>query len=416
MLFTEINECRLCKSKSLTDFFDLGEHSLSGCFPGPNEPDPQLAPLVLCRCASCNLVQLRHDTELDKMFTYQYGYKSSLNASMCEHLSELVAWALKHRSLSSGDAVVDIGANDGTLLSNYSTMDVRRIAVDPIIGKFKDDYPNDIECNEGFFNLTNAKKYLGNDKADLITSISMFYDLPDPSDFVAGISQILAPEGVWILEQSYLPLMLERNAFDTICHEHLEYYTLSQIERLVKAANLKIINVELNDCNGGSFRVAVAREGSCHIVNTDNVEKIRKMEASLKLDTDTPFDEFLARIERNGAKINHFLMNAKNEGKTVYIYGASTKGNTLLQHYEIGTNKVNSALEVNPEKFGHRTPGTNIPIIDESSINDSPPDYLLVLPWHFRDNILKNGRELMEKGAKFVFPLPTLEIVGKEDM
>lgn len=416
MLFTKIKSCRLCASEDIIEFFDLGEHSLSGCFPGPDAPDPQMAPLVLCRCAECDLVQLGHDTNLEEMFTYDYGYRSALNASMCRHLSELVSWAMEHRPLTSDDTVVDIGANDGTLLSNYASSGVKRIAIDPIIGKFKDDYPDDIECNEGFFNLENAQKFLRDRKAQLITSISMFYDLPDPSDFVAGIAHILAPEGVWVLEQSYLVLMLERNAFDTICHEHLEYYALSQIERLADEAGLRIIDTQLNDCNGGSFRVAVAHKDSQHIANKSNIDALRNNELSLNLDTSEPYDAFLARVNEIGQNINDFLDKAEKEGKSVYLYGASTKGNTLLQHYGIDATKVIAALEVNPEKFGHRTPGTNIPIIDESSIEENVPDYMLVLPWHFRENILANGGALLDKGAKFVFPLPNLEIVGKGDI
>ncbi|MCK5426031.1 MAG: methyltransferase domain-containing protein [Emcibacter sp.] len=416
MLFTRINDCRLCGGSDLIEFFDLGEHSLSGCFPGPDAPDPQTAPLVLCRCSQCHLVQLGHDTNLQEMFTYDYGYRSALNASMCRHLSELVGWATAHCPLGNDDIVVDIGANDGTLLSNHAASGVKRIAIDPIIGKFRDDYPDDIECHEGFFSLENAQQYLGEHKAKLITSISMFYDLPDPSDFVAGITHILAPEGVWVLEQSYLPLMLEHNAFDTICHEHLEYYALSQIERLADHAGLKVIDVELNDCNGGSFRVAVAHKDSHHAVRSANIDVLRQQETALKLDSTVPYDAFLERVEDIGRDINDFLRQAENEGKSVYLYGASTKGNTLLQHYGIDTGKVTAALEVNPEKFGHRTPGTNIPIIDEASIGDAVPDYLLVLPWHFKSNILANGGELMAKGAKFVFPLPNLEIVGKDDI
>lgn len=416
MLFTKIDRCRLCSHQELTEFFDLGEHSLSGCFPGPEEPDPQYAPLVLCRCTNCDLIQLVHNTNLEEMFTYDYGYKSSLNASMCAHLAELVNWATKLQPISKNDLVVDIGANDGTLLSNYERFGVNRVAIDPIIGKFSDEYPDSIECNEGFFNLENAKNFLGKRKANLITSISMFYDLPEPSDFVAGISNIIAPDGIWVLEQSYLVLMLERNAFDTICHEHLEYYALSQIERLVKAEDMKVIDVQLNDCNGGSFRVAVAKNNSSHTENTNNINKIRDIETNLKLNTDKPYSDFLERVEKIGQEIVAFLQTAKQEGKSVYLYGASTKGNTLLQHYGIDQQLVTAALEVNPEKFGHRTPGTNIPIIDEHSIGQVVPDYLLVLPWHFRDNILARATGLLEKGAKFVFPLPTLEIVGKDDV
>ena len=228
----------------------------------------------------------------------------------------------------------------------------------------------------------------------------MFYDLPDPSDFVAGIAHILAPEGLWVLEQSYLPLMLERNAFDTICHEHLEYYALSQIELLAEAAGLRVIDVELNDCNGGSFRVAVAHKESQHVAASDKIATLRQQEIALQLDSAVPYDAFLTRVEKIGQDIADFLKGAEKQGKSVYLYGASTKGNTLLQHYDIDTRHVTAALEVNPEKFGHRTPGTNIPIIDEASIAGDVPDYLLVLPWHFRSNILANGGDLMAKGGQ----------------
>lgn len=416
MLFKRINNCRLCGENKLIDFFDLGEHSLSGCFPGPKVPDPQMAPLVLSKCDNCNLVQLGHDTDLSEMFTYEYGYRSSLNASMKTHLSELVKWVKNIRPVKPNETVLDIGANDGTLLSNYSPDKVTRIAIDPIIGKFKNDYPNDIQCYEGFFNLENTKNFLKDRKVQLITSISMFYDLPDPSDFVAGIEHILASDGIWVLEQSYLVLMLERNAFDTICHEHLEYYAYSQIERLVTNAGLRIINVELNECNGGSFRIAVAREESNFSSNEENINAIKEKEARLGLGTSKPYDQFLQRIDHLKTQLNSFLQKASDDNKTVYLYGASTKGNTLLQHYGIDNKKVTAALEVNPEKFGHRTPGTNIPIIDEKSVLNDVPDYLLVLPWHFKDNILSNSHHFLEKGSKFIFPLPELAIVGIEDL
>jgi len=335
---------------------------------------------------------------------------------MKDHLAELVKWAKKIRPINSGETVVDIGANDGTLLSNYKIDNVNRIAIDPIIGKFCNDYPADIKCHEGFFNLENAKNFLADQKAHLITSISMFYDLPDPSDFVSGIEHILADDGIWVLEQSYLLLMLERNAFDTICHEHLEYYAFSQIDQLTKEAGLRVIDVELNDCNGGSFRVAVARHESNIQINTKNIDVLKEKEKQLKLNTSKPYDDFLERIEKIKNQINTFLNEANSNNKTVYIYGASTKGNTLLQHFDIDNKKVVAALEVNPEKFGHRTPGTNIPIIDEHSLKDTIPDYLLVLPWHFKENILANNRHFLERGAKFVFPLPELEVIGLEDL
>jgi len=393
---------------------DLGNHALSGCFPGPNDPDTQLAPLSLGRCKNCDLLQLFHDTDLEEMFSHDYGYRSSLNASMKVHLAELVGWARAIRPVLAGDSVLDIGANDGTLLANYDAEGISRTAIDPIIGKFIDDYPMEIETHECFFTKANAEALLKPSSLKIITSISMFYDLPDPSDFVAGIQYAFAEDGIWVLEQSYLPLMLERNAFDTICHEHLEYYAFAQIERLLENAGLRALDVQLNDCNGGSFRVTAAKKESAFKAAEDRLTSLRAAEKELALGTDQPYQDFIVRVEDIGKKLEAFLTEAKNANKKVYLYGASTKGNTLLQHYRLGTDLIAGALEVNPDKFGHRTPGTNIPILDEADIFELKPDYLLVLPWHFKDNILARSKHILDAGISFVFPLPNFEIVSRE--
>ena len=234
MTYAIQNHCRLCASDQLVDFFDLGLQTLSGCFPAANEADPPKAPLTLCRCQNCNLVQLRHSTDPKQMFTSKYGYRSALNSSMKKHLQELQNWCVDICPVKSGDLVVDIGANDGTLLGAWQKHQVVRLAIDPILEKFFKLYPKDIEQYAGFFTKELAANALSNRKAKIITSISMFYDLPDPNDFVAGIAASLADDGIWVLEQSYLPTMLERNSFDTICHEHLEYYAFRQIEILAK--------------------------------------------------------------------------------------------------------------------------------------------------------------------------------------
>jgi len=349
------------------------------------------------------------------MFTSKYGYRSALNASMKKHLAELQNWCVDICPVKSGDLVVDIGANDGTLLAAWEEHNLKRLAIDPILEKFTKLYPADIEQYAGFFTKDLAANALSGRKAKVITSISMFYDLPDPNDFVAGIAASLAKDGIWVLEQSYLPTMLERNSFDTICHEHLEYYALKQIEILAKAHNLKIIDVQLNDCNGGSFRLALAHKGSSFTVNYQAIKKLQTIEKQLRLNTNQPYNDFSHRVESLRSETVSLLQQLKSQGKSVWVYGASTKGNVLLQHYGLGAELLAGVVEVNPEKFGNRTPGTNLAIRNEANILAQNPDYFLVLPWHFRDNILARGQQYLDAGVKFIFPLPQLEIIEKSN-
>ena len=412
MIATEITNCRLCQSDKLDDLFDLGDHALSGCFPNASEQDAPVAPLKLCKCATCHLVQLCYSVNLDEMFTSSYGYRSSLNASMAKHLQELVNWTLGKCEATNGDLVLDIGANDGTLLKSYPVSGLKKVGIDPIISKFQDYYTDSTICYEDFFSCEKAKKLFKKGEIKIITSISMFYDLPDPSDFVAGIAWSLSKNGIWVLEQSYLPSMLESNSFDTICHEHLEYYALEQIQILAEQHGLEIIDVQLNDCNGGSFRVAVAHKNHPHQTNQSNINALRAAEQKLQLHELQTYDKFINRVDLLGQKLLSFLVNAKKSGQSIYIYGASTKGNTLLQHYGIGADLIDGALEVNKDKFGARTPGTNIPILDEKEIFKLNPDYLLVLPWHFRDDILQRSKNYIDAGIAFIFPLPEFDIVA----
>jgi len=411
MTFIVQSHCRLCASSNLDDFFDLGQQALSGCFPGPGQPDAPSAPLVLCRCQNCQLVQLRHSVDPTEMFTSDYGYRSSLNAAMQEHLQELHGWITKRFAVEPGDLVIDIGANDGTLLATWQNAGVNRLAIDPILAKFSHQFPDDIEQIAGFFTHEMVLRKLAGRKAKIITSISMFYDLPDVSDFVAGIASALSDDGIWVLEQSYLPTMLANNSFDTICHEHLEYYALAQIERVAEQHGLVVVDVQTNACNGGSFRLALGKETGVGPRNTLAIEAMRQAEQQLALDTPAPYAAFTARIANLREQTRALLFDLKSQGKTVWLYGASTKGNVLLQHYGLDTDLITGAVEVNSEKFGHRTPGTNIPIRAEAGILSENPDYFFVLPWHFRDNILARGQPYLEAGVKFIFPLPTLEII-----
>jgi hypothetical protein len=381
---------------------------LSSRFPAKDEPDPIQVPLILVKCNDqnndcCGLLQLKHTTSSDELYLCHYGYRSGLNNTMIQHLGNLVDEIKSKVNLQPFDVVLDIGSNDCTLLKSYNIDNLQCVGIDPTGKQFKEYYPDDVILVPTFFDQTVYNQHVTK-KAKVVTSISMFYDLPDPISFVKDIKNILADDGIWVSEQSYCVTMLENNSFDTICHEHLEYYTLKQLLYIAKATDLEIIDVTLNACNGGSFRVTFAHPNVFTVSN--NVQDMIKQEELLTLNTLFDFNQ---RIEHNKNKLVEFLRTEKEQNKTIYLYGASTKGNTLLQYYSLDHTVITAAAERNPEKYGRRTPGTNIPIISENNMRKQKPDYLLVLPWHFKSEFLIREKEYMQNGGTIIFPLPTIE-------
>jgi len=417
-MFNIIDSCRICGNKQLVEVLDLGNQSLTGSFHLPTESVDQ-APLVLVKCFDedaskvCGLVQLKHTYSLNKMYGENYGYRSSLNGSMVKHLQAAVAEILNFDlELHADDLIIDIGSNDGTFLNSYPDTAATLIGVDPTAKYFKKYYQAHIQIVEDFFSAQKITEHFPNKKAKIITSFSMFYDLEHPQAFTNEIAKLLDENGVWVLEQSYLPLMLKNNSFDTVCHEHLEYYSLKQIQWMFKRAGLKVIDVEFNDVNGGSFRVYAAKENSTHQVNHTQIEKIFAEEEALQLETLQPYEDFYQRISQLKDELHHKIASIHQAGKTIYGLGASTKGNVLLQYYNLDTNHIKAIGEVNRDKFGKVTPGSLIPIEDETLILEKKPDYLLVLPWHFR-TFFENNTAF--NGVKLLFPLPLVEEIALDE-
>lgn len=411
-LFRKTTSCRICAGGDLHAIIDLGAQAIGSIFPKAGEPEPPKIPLELLRCRACGLVQLGHSVIPSALYTYGYGYRSGITATMREHLAGLADWVRQRCAPSPGEAVLDIGCNDGTLLKAYGSQSgLRRFGIDAVAGKFKQDYPADIQLHEGYFNAASYAAVSGGALCKAITSIAMFYDLESPNEFVADIKKSLAPDGIWVLEQSSLAAMLEANSFDTVCHEHLEYYGFRQIERLATTHGLKIFDAELNACNGGSIRLAVCHEDGPYALNKAAIDPIKARESELKLDSDEPYRAFAGRIAETRANLVAFIDREREAGKTFYLYGASTKGNTLLQYCGLGADRIVAAAERNPEKIGRHTPGSRIPIVSEEETRAAGPDYLLVLPWHFRDEIVEREAEFRRAGGKLLFPLPRFEIV-----
>ena len=409
-VYDKNHKCRICGKENFSQIIDLGEQTITSSFPWPEESDPPRSPLVLVKCCNCGLVQLEDTVKSEILYTHDYGYRSGINDTMSQHLKGITSKLEDIVNFKEGDVVLDIGCNDGTLLKSYQISGLNKYGIDPIVEHFLDFYPDDIEVYEGFFNKENYEKATSGTKAKAITSIAMFYDLPDPGQFVIDIGDCLAENGVWVLEQSYMPTMLEMNSFDTVCHEHLEYYDLKSIMNMANDASLKVFDVELNESNGGSFRIFVCHKSSPYIVNKKSINKLLDRENILESNGMIEFEQFKQRVNSMRENLVNFIKNEVNKGKKIYIYGASTKGNTLLQYYGLDSNLITAAADRNPEKWGRVTPNTRIPIISEEEARRSMPDYFLVLPWHFKDNFIERESDFLEAGGHFIFPLPEFVI------
>lgn len=409
-MYTEIDKCRISGSKNLITVLSLGEQYLTGVFPKTRDEKITKGPLDLVWCPDSGLLQMKQSYSLDEMYGENYGYRSGLNQSMVDHLTHKINTLENLVKLTDSDIVIDIGSNDATSLKAYKTK-ARRVGIDPTGNKFKQYYTDDIELIPDFFTADKFIKLFGDDKVKIITSISMFYDLEQPIAFVKDIEKILSIDGIWHFEQSYMPSMLRTNAYDTICHEHLEFYSFKVVKYMLEKCNMKVIDVQMNSINGGSFAVTAAKHSSQLKPNLPVINWMLKQEDNLQLDTPKPYRDFEERVFKHRNNLRDLVFSLVNDGKKVFGYGASTKGNVLLQFCNFTSKEIPYIVEVNEEKFGKFTPGTNIPIISEEEAKKMKPDYFIVFPWHFRDGILSRERQFIKEGGKFIFPLPEIEIV-----
>ena len=418
MLATSIDRCRICGNPHLLPIIDLGTQALTGRFPKPgSEPVPS-GPVFLVLCApqpgqdACGHLQLAHDYALTELYGDTYGYRSSVTSTMVRHLETKAANLIGLTRPGPGDAILDIGCNDGTMLGFYGGLGARRIGIDPSSGQFAEDYPDDIELVVDFFSADRVRAAVGEVKFKIVTSIAMFYDLADPLSFMRDVRAVLAPDGVWEMEQSYMPTMLSALAYDTLCHEHLSYYRLRQIAWMAERADLTILDVGLNDINGGSFRVLLAPKGTPYPRNAAAIAQFEAYERDAGFDSEMPFHDFARRIVRHRDIVRAFFDRVRAEGKSVMGYGASTKGNVVIQYCGLTKADVPAIMERYPRKFGLETPGSAIPIISEEEGRAQKPDYLFVFPWHFRDEMIVREAAYLESGGRLVFSLPRFEIVG----
>jgi hypothetical protein len=409
-MYTKLDRCRLSGSPNLVPILSLGQQALTGVFPNSAAETVTVGPLELVWCPDCGLVQLAHSYDTSELYGDNYGYRSGLNQSMVRHLAHKIEQLEKFANLALGDVVLDIGSNDATSLKSYKTSGIKRIGIDPTGKKFEKFYTDDIKLMPEFFSETIFRK-ASSQNAKIVTSIAMLYDLEDPVKFAIQVANILAPDGIWHFEQSYLPSMLRTCSYDTICHEHLEYYSLRTIQKILDLANLRVIDVEMNAVNGGSFAVTAVHRNNPRVSNAAVIHWLLAQEDRMGLNFPKLYRDFEERVYRHRDDLVRLLKALRSAGKRVLGYGASTKGNVILQFCGIGTEVLEAIAEINSDKFGRFTPGTKIPIISDVEARAMKPDYFLVLPWHFKESILQRETEFRASGGKFIFPLPEIEII-----
>jgi len=394
----------------LISVLNLGNQALTGVFPKSSSDFVSSGPLDLVWCPDSGLLQLHHSYNPEEMYGENYGYRSGLNQSMVDHLTQKVRQLENMAEATSGDTVLDIGSNDCTTLNAYATRGLRRIGIDPTGTKFSAFYPEEVNLIPDFFNAQNFFSVTDN-RAKIVTSIAMFYDLENPINFAKEIESVLDDDGIWHFEQSYMPSMLRLNSYDTICHEHLEYYSIGVIKKILDETGFRIVDVVMNNINGGSFAVTAAKKNSSRKSNDTVINWLLEQEDNMSLDTARPYRDFEERVFRHRNDLRRLICSLVADGKKVLGYGASTKGNVVLQFCGLRETELTAIADINPEKFGCVTPGTNIPIISEEDARAMKPDYFLVLPWHFKDGILRRERDYLASGGRLIFPFPEIEIV-----
>ena len=407
-------KCRNCNKKNFLNVVSLGNQPLSGLFYKKKEKNLKKYKLNLIKCNFCGLVQLDKTINPKKMFGSGYGYKSSASALMINHLKEKNIFLKKNFLKKKKISDLDIVSNDGTFLNSFSKENLL-IGVDPSLKKFKSFYKKGIHKINNFFDQKKIEEYIykikkKNLKLDLISSFAMFYDVQDPNKFCKDIFNLLSKNGIWVLEISYLPLMLKNLTYDQICHEHVTYYSLSVFKSIAEKNNFKIINARTNEINGGSIEIICSKKESSKKINYHNIKKYLNDEKKI---TRLAFKNFKKRIEKTKKKIIDFFSKQKN--KKIIGYGASTKGNIILNQTKTNLTKLPFICDGSNFKYGMFTPGTNIKIISKEIMRNLKPDYLFILIWSFRNEVIKQEIDYLKQGGKLVFPLPKFHIVDKKN-
>jgi hypothetical protein len=409
----------------MKELFNLGELYVSDFLGENDEPRGGKVEMKMMLDESTGNVRLEKAAPLDVMYG-KYWYRSGINQSMKNELQRIVNSILDVKKLKENDIWVDIACNDGTMF-DFIPNNIIKIGIDPVDNSYKNESEkrSDLIIQDYFSADVYKKSKFGTQKAKVVTSIAMFYDLENPDTFIQDVGEILDDNGLWVLQLSYTPLMIEQLAFDNICHEHIYYYSLFNLKKLMEKNGFKIVDCQLNDTNGGSFRVYVMKENANvtkfatqphRDVCNFRIQSLLTLEEKLKLDSVDTWMDFYNRILDLKEQTVSFIKSEKEKGKKIWGYGASTKGNTLLQYFGLDNTLIDGIAERSVYKWGLKTVGTNIPMYSEEQMRNEKPDYLLVLPWHFISEFVERERDFLLGGGKFIVPCPKFQIIGLDDI
>lgn len=403
-----MNKCRNCKSKRLLNLFSLGSLSFTGKFPSSKNTNIKKKQLGLVICSNCSLVQLNKNFNLKYLYGPDYGYRTGINQTMTKHMNSIKEVLSRKTKLHSGDSVLDIASNDATLL-NFYNKDIIKVGIDPLVNKYFKYYRKVNYKISDFFSANKILQKTKN-KFKIITALSVFYDAKDPNQFLNDVNKLLRKDGIFLLEQADLLSIIKFRMFDTICHEHLYSYSTKVIINIVSKNNLRVFDLRRNTINGGSTQYFICRKDSKYKNNYKYINQVLHEERKHNLENKKTFVEFFKRINEIKLKTKNYLNLIISRNKKIHGYGASTKGNVLLQYFNINKKYIKFIADRNPRKYNHFTPGTKIKIISEKKSRKLLPDYYFVLPWHFKKEILKRESKIRKRGCKFIFPLPNLKI------
>ena len=399
--------CKNCKSRSLKKIIHIGKQPISSHFYKKKMKNLRNYSLDLYLCKKCELIQFKTLPKLDHMYGLNYGYRTSLSPLMINHMKKKYL-SLKKDLSKKNCNILDIGCNDGTFLNFFKSLkNLNLYGIDPSAEKFKKYHSKKINLIVDYFKKEKIEKKYNNINFELITSFAMFYDIEDPNSFCKDINNLLSKNGKWVLELSYFPSLLKNLTYDQICHEHVTYYTLKTFENVIKKNGLKILDFNFNDINGGSIEIICAKKNSKYKAKIKKINNQKKIEEQIN---DKSFINFNKRVDNIKKILNLFLEKNKNN---VIGYGASTKGNIVLNHCKIDEKKLKYICDANPFKFNRYTPGSNIKIISKQKMRKMKPKYLLVLIWSFRKEVINQEKKFLLNGGKLVFHLPMLHIVDR---
>lgn len=410
MVSHPLTQCRSCSSPLDDPRIDLGNHALSGVFPRSEDDSPPSAPLRLSLCARCGLVQLADHVDLALMYNDDYGYRSSINETMRHHL-EQTAETVYNLVASTGSTIrtLDIGSNDGTLMNRLRELGALTFGCDPSISPADADLHSRVAHD--FFSARIISTTFGEAKFDLITSIAMLYDLPDPKSFFRDIKKCLSRDGIWFFEQTDLRALVDSTAFDSICHEHTEYYSFAVLKALVEEHGMEIRRVWRTTSNGSSVACVCTHNGERLDVDDRSVAAYLKTETTLISDPASTLDGMARIFQQIQSEILETIRAEKDSGRQIIGLGASTKGNTLIQTLGLTAEDISFILDRAPFKHGRFTPGSKIPVFDEALVDLPDEATAIVFPWHFRDQFLIRYANFRRRGGRLLFPLPKVEVI-----